>query len=102
MGVMFGFKEGTSAEQIQTAKEGLVGMPSKIPVIKALELGEDLQLPSGQNHPAGKNRSLAVIVDFDSKEGYEEYAAHEEHQKVIKELLKPIIADGTRAAIQFA
>jgi 5'-methylthioadenosine phosphorylase len=100
--VMFGFKESATASQIQACKDGLLGMSSKIPVIKGLEIGEDLQLPSGQKHPAGKNRSLALIVDFDSKEDYEEYAAHKDHQQVIRELIAPIMADGSRAAIQFA
>eukprot|EP00746_Dinoflagellata_sp_MGD_P088927 gnl/MRDRNA2_/MRDRNA2_35137_c0_seq1.p1 gnl/MRDRNA2_/MRDRNA2_35137_c0~~gnl/MRDRNA2_/MRDRNA2_35137_c0_seq1.p1 ORF type:complete len:229 (+),score=57.02 gnl/MRDRNA2_/MRDRNA2_35137_c0_seq1:101-787(+) len=100
--VMFGFKDDGSAEQIEAAKKALQGMPGKISSIKRLEVGEDLKLPSGQKHPAGKNRSLAVIVDFESKEDYEAYATHTEHQKVIQEFLKPIMADGSRAAVQFA
>mmetsp|Transcript_86326 Transcript_86326/g.239388 ORF Transcript_86326/g.239388 Transcript_86326/m.239388 type:complete len:108 (-) Transcript_86326:129-452(-) len=99
--VMFGFTDATTPEQAQACKDALLAMPAEIGCIKAIKVGEDLKLPSGQNHPAGKNRSLVGIVEFDSAEAYEEYAVHPAHLKVIAEYIKPIMEPGTRSAIQF-
>lgn len=65
-----------------------------------MRFGTDLKLPSGQSHPAGKNRSCTWWADFPSVEAYEAYAAHPEHVKVINELIKPIMEPGSRSAIQ--
>eukprot|EP00413_Alexandrium_margalefii_P021383 CAMPEP_0204560182 /NCGR_PEP_ID=MMETSP0661-20131031/32467_1 /ASSEMBLY_ACC=CAM_ASM_000606 /TAXON_ID=109239 /ORGANISM="Alexandrium margalefi, Strain AMGDE01CS-322" /LENGTH=107 /DNA_ID=CAMNT_0051567483 /DNA_START=48 /DNA_END=371 /DNA_ORIENTATION=+ len=100
--VMFGFIESATPEQVEDVKKALLAMPDEIKAIQGIRVGEDLKLPSGQNHPAGKNRSLTAIVDFETAEAYEEYAAHPAHLKVISECIKPIMEPGTRAAIQFA
>mmetsp|Transcript_79347 Transcript_79347/g.157192 ORF Transcript_79347/g.157192 Transcript_79347/m.157192 type:complete len:108 (+) Transcript_79347:50-373(+) len=99
--VMFGWSEAATAEKVDACKEALLALPEKISSIKAIRCCNDLLISSGQNHPAGKNRSMAVIVDFDDVAGYEDYAAHPAHQEVIATHIKPIMEPGTRAAIQY-
>merc|ERR1719235_911265 len=36
----------------------------------------DLELESGQKHPAGKNRQCCVIATFDCVADYDTYASH--------------------------
>mmetsp|Transcript_125688 Transcript_125688/g.268190 ORF Transcript_125688/g.268190 Transcript_125688/m.268190 type:complete len:108 (+) Transcript_125688:75-398(+) len=99
--VMFGVKEEATEEQLQTLREGLLSLPQKIEAIKGHELGFDLKLPSGQSHPAGKNRACMWTADFDSEADYEAYAAHAAHIEVINTCIKPIMEPGSRAAIQY-
>jgi hypothetical protein len=82
-------------------KEGLLGLPNLLNEIKYYELGVDLLLPGGQNHPSGKNRSIVWSATFDSVEDYEKYNVSNEHVEVVTNLIKPIIVPGSRAAIQF-
>eukprot|EP00933_Yihiella_yeosuensis_P063232 TRINITY_DN6633_c0_g4_i1.p1 TRINITY_DN6633_c0_g4~~TRINITY_DN6633_c0_g4_i1.p1 ORF type:complete len:110 (+),score=25.33 TRINITY_DN6633_c0_g4_i1:85-414(+) len=100
--VMFGIQEGTTDEQIAALKDGLLSLPASISQITGHDLGFDLKLPSGQSHPAGKNRAVIWSADFASQEDYEVYASHEAHVKVINDFIKPIMEPGTRAAIQYA
>merc|ERR1711971_258737 len=100
--VMFTFKEDTTQEQINALSDALIKMKDTIPEIQAVTPKVDLMLASGQNHPAGKNRSMVAMVDFESAEAYEVYAAHEDHKKVIDDFIKPIMEPGSRAAIQIA
>eukprot|EP00929_Paragymnodinium_shiwhaense_P011389 TRINITY_DN11701_c0_g1_i1.p1 TRINITY_DN11701_c0_g1~~TRINITY_DN11701_c0_g1_i1.p1 ORF type:complete len:100 (-),score=15.15 TRINITY_DN11701_c0_g1_i1:154-453(-) len=97
---MFNLKEDLTAEQLDEIKQGLQALPEKVGVIQSFEAGFDLLLPSGQNHPAGKNRSVCLQVIFDSTEDYETYAAHPDHVAFLK-WIGPMTVPGTRAAIQY-
>eukprot|EP00451_Oxyrrhis_marina_P001137 CAMPEP_0204271594 /NCGR_PEP_ID=MMETSP0468-20130131/20420_1 /ASSEMBLY_ACC=CAM_ASM_000383 /TAXON_ID=2969 /ORGANISM="Oxyrrhis marina" /LENGTH=107 /DNA_ID=CAMNT_0051247307 /DNA_START=43 /DNA_END=366 /DNA_ORIENTATION=+ len=99
--VMFTVQDEATEAQIGELTSGLLALPEKIPEIKGHELGVDMKLPSGQAHPAGKNRSIAWTADFDNDADYETYAAHPDHVACIKEKIAPIIVPGTRAAIQY-
>eukprot|EP00440_Ansanella_granifera_P057431 gb/GFBE01062255.1/.p1 GENE.gb/GFBE01062255.1/~~gb/GFBE01062255.1/.p1 ORF type:complete len:118 (+),score=29.29 gb/GFBE01062255.1/:1-354(+) len=99
--VMFSVKDETPAEQIDSMKRCLLDMKKDIPVIKHYEYGADLKLPSGQNHPSGKNRSVAFSAVFENEAAYEEYAKHPVHVRCIKEFIAPIIQPGSRAALQY-
>mmetsp|Transcript_2041 Transcript_2041/g.3069 ORF Transcript_2041/g.3069 Transcript_2041/m.3069 type:complete len:105 (-) Transcript_2041:52-366(-) len=98
---MFGVKEDATQEQIQAVTDGLLALPGKIPQIKSYEVGVDLKLPSGQNHPAGKNRVIVWTADFASEADYEVYGGHPDHVACITNFIKPIMAPGSRAAIQY-
>merc|ERR1712086_320778 len=98
---MFGVKDGVEESAIQILKEGLLALPSKIDKIKSYEFGIDIKLPSGQSHPAGKNRTIVWSAVFDSAADYEVYATHKDHTDLIAALIKPIMEPGTRAAIQY-
>ena len=45
------------------------------------------------------NYDLVVVADFDDVDGYLVYRDHPDHQAVIAEHIRPILAD--RAAVQY-
>ena len=98
--VMFSFREGTSKSDIRRIRRRLLDLPRQIPEIRQFELGKDLELRSGQIHPAGKNRVIAWTATFASKQHYEAYAEHEAHKEFL-DVLKSSILPGSRAAIQY-
>lgn len=98
--VMFSLKAEATTAQAQEIREGLLALPSKIPEIKEYELGVDLLLKGGQNHPAGKNRAISWTATFESQQDYETYDASEPHKEFLAKL-KPIVEPGSRAAIQY-
>jgi len=70
--VRFGWSDAATAEKVDACKDALLALPEKISSIRAIRCCDEFVLPSGQNHPAGKNRSMAVIVDFADIAGYED------------------------------
>eukprot|EP00419_Tripos_fusus_P012979 CAMPEP_0172668662 /NCGR_PEP_ID=MMETSP1074-20121228/9201_1 /TAXON_ID=2916 /ORGANISM="Ceratium fusus, Strain PA161109" /LENGTH=134 /DNA_ID=CAMNT_0013485329 /DNA_START=34 /DNA_END=438 /DNA_ORIENTATION=+ len=98
--VMFGFREGITREQIVDLKADFDAMPSKISEILEHESGLDMELPSGQNHPAGKNREFIWTCKFQNEVAYEAYARHPDHLAVLAKV-KDLAQPGTRAAIQY-
>lgn len=99
--VMVSLKEDASDEDLRRVKDGFLQLPNDIDVIKTFELGQDIVLESGQTHPAGKNRMLSWMLTFDSAEDYETYNTHPKHQAFLKDILKPVLLPGSRAAIQY-
>ena len=95
--VMFGLRADADKQGIQAA---LLSLPASIPQIQTHELGVDLQLPAGQRHPAGPNRSLSWTVTFANTKDYLTYDTHPDHQHVVS-LIKEGLVPGTRAAIQY-
>lgn len=81
----------SGADQHQAVLEALTELPVAIPEIVRYRLGRDLGLAEG-------NASLSVIADFATVADYERYRDHPEHQRVIAELIKPILAG--RSALQ--
>ena len=98
---MFGIDDDVPQEKVDELKTALLSLPKEIDVIQAYELGVDLKLPAGQNHPLGKNRTIVWSVTVASAADYDIYDKHEVHQKIIKEVIKPTITPGSRAAIQY-
>jgi Stress responsive A/B Barrel Domain len=99
--VMFSFKEGTTTKHVENLVAALLDLPSHIPGILSYEVGADMLLESGQNHPAGKNRVVSWTACFANVEDYEIYQAHPAHQAFVSDILKPILLPGSRAAIQY-
>ena len=89
------FTDEATAEQKEAMLVAMRGMPSKIPEIRSLVCGLDAGLAAG-------NHSFAANVEFESDADYKVYASHPEHVRVINEFIKPILAPGTRTAVQFA
>mmetsp|Transcript_27649 Transcript_27649/g.31425 ORF Transcript_27649/g.31425 Transcript_27649/m.31425 type:complete len:152 (+) Transcript_27649:92-547(+) len=101
--VMFTLQDDVSDEKVAAMKAGLLGLPSKLdPLFVSHELGFDLKLEGGQNHPAGKNRSVVWSATFGSVNDYEKYDTSDEHVSVVSNLIKPIIVPGSRSAIQYS
>eukprot|EP00534_Pseudo-nitzschia_fraudulenta_P015141 CAMPEP_0201238662 /NCGR_PEP_ID=MMETSP0852-20130820/20312_1 /ASSEMBLY_ACC=CAM_ASM_000632 /TAXON_ID=183588 /ORGANISM="Pseudo-nitzschia fraudulenta, Strain WWA7" /LENGTH=111 /DNA_ID=CAMNT_0047533669 /DNA_START=240 /DNA_END=575 /DNA_ORIENTATION=- len=100
--VMFTLQDDVAEDKVEAMKQGLLGLPKKLdPIIATHELGFDLKLPSGQDHPAGKNRSVVWTATFGSIKDYEAYDTSSEHVEVVSTLIKPIIVPGSRSAIQY-
>ena len=98
--VMFSLKKGTTRAQQRDIRNGLLELPKKIPQIQDYEVGTDLLLRGGQNHPAGKNRSFCWSASFDCPKDYETYDASRAHQDFLVKL-KPLVEPGSRSAIQY-
>jgi hypothetical protein len=79
--VMWKFKdiaEGRGRhENLQQARDMLMGLADKIPEIRTLEVGIDL-VHSPQSY------DLALIAEFDSAADLEMYRDHAEHQRVVR------------------
>lgn len=75
-------------EQIVTA---LRSLPSVIPELRAYVVGRDAGM-------APDNSTIAVVADFDDEAGYLAYRDHPEHQRVIAELIRPVLLG--RSAVQ--
>jgi Stress responsive A/B Barrel Domain len=99
--VMFSFKIGTTPGDLQKISNGLLNLPKQISFIRDYELGHDLLLESGQNHPAGKNRFLSWMCTFDTTDDYESYSSNPIHVDLINNFIKPHLEPGSRAAIQY-
>jgi hypothetical protein len=99
--VMFMIRDDASYEQVQAVKKGLLDLPKQNQLIKSYELGLDLKLAGGQNHPAGKNRSICWSATFDNVADYEAYEIDPAHVDCINNIIKPAITPGSRAAIQY-
>lgn len=87
--------------EMKAMKQGLLSLPEKVDGFIRFELGTDLKLPAGQNHPGGKNRSIAWSASFANVADYDRYNESKEHVEVVSNLIKPITVPGSRAAIQY-
>lgn len=90
--VMFRWVDGTTDQQKEALRAGLTRLPEIIPEIRSYRFGEDVGINEG-------NFDFVVTADFDDRAGYLSYRDNDDHQKLIAELIKPII--GERAAVQF-
>ncbi|MFG1698005.1 Dabb family protein [Nonomuraea sp. NPDC049309] len=89
--VLFTWSDDATDEQKAAVSEALKTLPGLIPQIKSYTYGEDAGINQG-------NYDFAIVADFDSVDDYLVYRDHPEHQAVIAERIKPIVA--SRAAVQ--
>ena len=90
--VMFRFAEGTTDEQVQALADGLDGMPATVGTMADYRHGRD----------AGINETTydyVVVGDFATVDDYLVYRDHPDHLALIRDLVRPILAE--RASIQF-
>ena len=90
--VTFRFAEGTTDAQRDRIVEGLRALPGQIPEIRRYVFGPDLGLAEG-------NFDFVVVADFDDADGYRRYAEHEAHVALIREAIRPVLAE--RVAVQY-
>ena len=86
------WSEGTTAQQLAHVVDGLGRLPALIPSIRAYRFGADVGLAPG-------NYDFAIVAEFDDADGYLACNGHPEHQAVIVERIRPILAG--RTAVQF-
>ena len=89
--VLLTWKPDAESEAIRAAVDGLAGLPARIPELTRYRLGTDLGIVDG-------NADFAIVGDFDDPSAWRRYQEHPEHQRVLVELLRPIIA--SRVAVQ--
>ena len=89
--VLFKWKEGTTAAQVDAVQAAMAKLPSQIPVLKALYMGSDLKFRDG-------NADWALAAVFENREDWQAYQVHPLHQAVVKDFAAPILA--SRNAIQ--
>jgi hypothetical protein len=89
---LFRWKPETTAADVSKLEAAMHQLPSKIPCILSYRFGRDLGVIDG-------NADFAVVADFADQEGLATYANHPDHQAVIQNLIRPILAQ--REAIQY-
>ena len=89
--VMMRWTEGATPADRFAVSAALAELPDRIPEIRGYMIGTDARVNEG-------NYDLVVVADFDDVDGYLVYRDHPDHQAVIAERIKPILAD--RAAVQ--
>lgn len=82
--------DATDAQQ-SAVRDALAELPARIPEIRDYTIGTDARVNEG-------NYDLVIVADFDDVAGYLVYRDHADHQAVIRERIRPILAD--RAAVQ--
>jgi len=89
--VMVRWKPDVTAAQRGAVVDALRALPATVASIRSYVVGEDAAVNAG-------NHDLVIVADFDDVDGYLTYRDHAEHQRVIAELILPILAD--RSAVQ--
>lgn len=90
--VLLTFTPETTTEQTAAVVDAVRDLPAKIPEIASCSVGPNLGFPTS-------TADLAIVVEFASAEDYQTYSDHPDHQAVIRDLIRPILAD--RAAVQY-
>lgn len=89
---LFRWKPETTAADVSKVEAALHQLPAKIPAIRSYRFGRDLGVQAG-------NADFALVADFTDQAGLQTYANHPDHQAVIHDLIRPILAK--REAIQY-
>lgn len=89
---LFVWSDDATAEQKAAVGDGLRALPGVIDTVRDYRIGADSGLAEG-------NFDFAVVADFDDVAGFLAYRDHPEHQRVLTERIRPILA--SRAAVQY-
>jgi len=90
--VLFRWKPGTPAREIEALERALAALPGEISEIRSYRFGRDAGAAPG-------NFDFAIVADFADAEAWRRYVAHPAHAKLVAERVRPIL--GERAATQF-
>ena len=90
--VLFRWKPEISGADIQSVRDSLAELPTSIPEICSYKYGDDVRLSDG-------NFDFALVADFENTQGFQTYAAHPDHQRVIAERIRPLVEE--RVAVQY-
>ena len=89
--VMMRFTPDSTPAQVATMQERLLQLPARIPEIKSYVLGDDARVNAG-------NYDFVIVADLADVDDYLVYRDHPDHQAVIAESIRPILAE--RVAVQ--
>lgn len=84
--VLFKWKEGADPKAIARAKQELRALEGKVSGIADLSLGDNFSARAQGFH-------LVLVVRFGDRASLDAYGPHPAHQRVVQEVLKPIMAD---------
>jgi hypothetical protein len=90
--VLLTFTDAATDAEIDGIATALRTLPDQIPELRHYVVGVDLGL-------AEDNADLQVVADTDDVDGYLAYRDHPEHQRIIAEQIRPILASRTAAQI---
>ena len=90
--VLFRFTAETTEEQKAAIVDGLRALPPQIPELLTYNVGPDLGLSEG-------TFEIAVVADFVDADAYRRYLAHDAHEAVARERIRPFVAQ--RASVQY-
>lgn len=89
---LFAWNQDATDDEKAAVVDGLGALPGVIDAIRDYRIGVDAGLAEG-------NFDFAVVADFDDPEGFLAYRDHPDHQAVLVERIRPILA--SRAAVQY-
>jgi hypothetical protein len=87
------FVDDATDEQVRAVADALATLPARLPNMLAYSFGPDLGINAG-------NASFVVVADFEAVDDYAAYRDDPEHQRILAEVIRPILA--SRAAVQYA
>ena len=90
--VLLTFKVETESARIDAIIGALEALPGHIEEIRSFTVRSDAGLADG-------NADLVIVADFDDADAWRRYQNHDEHQRVLVELIRPSLAG--RSAAQF-
>ena len=90
--VLFRWKPGTAAHELDALERALAALPRAIPEILDYRFGRDAGAATG-------NFDFAIVADFADAQAWRRYLDHPAHTALVAERVRPILAE--RAATQF-
>jgi hypothetical protein len=84
---IFSWREGTTAEDITEVETALARMPAAVPALHEYRFGRNLGLRPGA-------ADFAVVAVLEQAE-LSSYLDHPEHQRVVREVISPLLASRT-------
>lgn len=90
--VLIRWTPDATEDQKQQVAEALLSLREVIPQVRDTRLGTDIGVRDD-------NFDFAVSVDFDTRDDYLAYREHPEHQRVVTDTIRPVMAE--RAGVVF-
>ena len=94
--VLLKLKEGIQEEKLKDFAENLQGLKDKISGIISIHPGKNIS-------EEGKNQGYeyGFIIKFENIEARDNYLLHIDHQRIIRDYIKPILADGKDSVLVY-
>jgi len=90
--VLLQWQPGTTVEQVAAVSAGLSALPAAVGTMVSYTHGPDTGLVPGAF-------DYGIVADFADVDGWRVYDEHDEHNRVRRELINPLVAG--RASVRF-
>lgn len=84
--VLFAVTPGTDSEQVDEMVAAVRELPSRIPGIVSVSIGQNF-------NNRGKNYTHGLVVRLESSEALDTYLEHPAHVEVVEDKIRPIVDD---------